>query len=546
MRSFAATLAILSSLLVFVAFLALGFALSSPTTVTITKSYAFTTTVTKTRSLETTVTRIVNVGATHTYTTTFTTTTTVRETKVVSRTTTVTKTVTKTVTIVNAVTKTVTTVPSTNLVYAAINEDVDYLAKFFEELKNVSGAMLKDNILVLYSKGVARYVRFVSSNGSTYDIVTDVYVPKLGTVDRAYFSKNFSVIVLNLSRMASTIPSGSYSVELWSGLRTGRIVLRCSLVLDDRSSVLGGCKTLGDPKYVDCNEINGSTELSDLNSARVCYFDESVLREVRSIVFGNRSFSTLSQLVWSVATWVANNVVYDDEKASKRLPGTYSPLETVELGKGVCRDVAVLTTALLLSFDVQPVYMVSLHDYLHMAAMIEVNNTYVVLDQAMPPSEVGDYLQYVLGVNGSLSNVSVIKVWIVEGEPVLEFVGMYRLEPIDTYPSDEPDNQLVEKIVEIVRSRHSNLVPDPSLENLIRSGSYACYVLRGPRLSTANASPYPLVKLYTPILLDGWANYLANYVEQLLRKYFSNVLASGGRFWIDIEGFELRVVATTS
>ena len=75
------------------------------------------------------------------------------------------------------------------------------------------------------------------------------------------------------------------------------------------------------------------------------------------------------------------------------------PLETLRRRSGVCIDMALLAATALLYANISHVYILVIEPSSgagHAAALAEINNTYFVLDQHLPPIELSDYVEYVL------------------------------------------------------------------------------------------------------------------------------------------------------
>lgn len=112
---------------------------------------------------------------------------------------------------------------------------------------------------------------------------------------------------------------------------------------------------------------------------------------------------------WNALQWIEENIEYDNLKAQLPSPTIITrgkevivqnpdriyqtPIETVEIGKGICGDYAILTTALLMNLNCKP-YLLRLEfdgeETRHLATAIFLDQ-YYVLDQKLPPMDLGSY-----------------------------------------------------------------------------------------------------------------------------------------------------------
>ncbi len=117
---------------------------------------------------------------------------------------------------------------------------------------------------------------------------------------------------------------------------------------------------------------------------------------------------------WNVLAWEGEWITYDWEKAKQPFAKVIvypdgrqevvegqnntiqTPYETIMLRKGICTDYTVLTDALLLAMNYSPVYAmaINLTDLGHATALVEIGGWYFVLDQHLPPMDLGAYYRY--------------------------------------------------------------------------------------------------------------------------------------------------------
>ncbi|MEM0203893.1 MAG: transglutaminase-like domain-containing protein [Archaeoglobaceae archaeon] len=128
---------------------------------------------------------------------------------------------------------------------------------------------------------------------------------------------------------------------------------------------------------------------------------------------------------WKTLEWVQENIRYDHVKASLPPPVItfkgrdvivqtperfyQTPEETVRLGKGICGDIAILTTALMLSNNCKSyVALIDFHgeEVDHLASLVFLDKFYV-LDQNLPPMDLGSYYNKWLREGKRIDNVTI-------------------------------------------------------------------------------------------------------------------------------------------
>ena len=164
-----------------------------------------------------------------------------------------------------------------------------------------------------------------------------------------------------------------------------------------------------------------------------------------------------------------------------------------------------------------------------------------LLDQVLPPIEVGDYIDYVL--LGSKGSVSLIKYWVAGGEVQLEVLNDVELNATDTYPSDALDDEVFYEAVKEFMRKHPNLILDPRLKSLLYAIGSELRLYTPELVGYGGSARYPVTVLYSPVFRRWWVEMLANYFDGLARKYYNSTLVSGGYFWTAISGGVLRFIA---
>ncbi len=119
--------------------------------------------------------------------------------------------------------------------------------------------------------------------------------------------------------------------------------------------------------------------------------------------------NSVQQKVWNVLKWEDKNIKYNWSKATLQptvieyvgsrvkiiRKGIWyqTPEETIEKRSGICGDYAILTAALLIDMNVTPyVAVVNFTSGLsHAAVLVKIDGWFFVLDQHLPPMDLGTY-----------------------------------------------------------------------------------------------------------------------------------------------------------
>ncbi|ADM27500.1 Protein of unknown function DUF553 [Ignisphaera aggregans DSM 17230] len=257
-------------------------------------------------------------------------------------------------------------------------------------------------------------------------------------------------------------------------------------------------------------------------------FNETSMNILRKSVYRDSLPNDTRWIIWNALTWINNNIEYDRAKALSPSTGIYDPLTTMKLGKGICSDYAVLTSAILLSANINPVYILTFNTSigLHAAVGIELNNTLWILDQHLPVIEWDDYKQYVVNIT---SQIYVYRIWYSHGTSSIEFYRMDR-EYIDTYPIDAIDQRAIDIVMDIV-SRETGMRISRELSTVIHIWGASLKL----SLPIIDRDIYvPLDTAYSPIFKEQWSVWLASYIIDLLNKYYLDCIEMHGSFWATI------------
>lgn len=175
----------------------------------------------------------------------------------------------------------------------------------------------------------------------------------------------------------------------------------------------------------------------DLECALNKTLSPSEIEKVSQVV--STSSTSCAEIAWETLKWIQENVRYDQVKASLPLPVItikgrnvevqpaeryyQTPEETVGLGRGICGDIAILTTALMLSKNCKSY--VALIDFRgeetdHLASLVFLDDFYV-LDQILPPMDLGSYYNK----------------WLREGKRIEKVTVYEKGSPIGNFSEDE-------------------------------------------------------------------------------------------------------------
>jgi len=363
---------------------------------------------------------------------------------------------------------------------------------------------------------------------SSTDSSSSIFLNALGVLGRdyvvaryAYVNKTYAKLIFSLSDIENSlrrhnissivkikIPQvGTPSTSTFGKLRyisSGKI---CYIKLQDTPGLMR-CETANFVLFSSEPVEQGYATIYDVVLDK---FNDVTMDFLRRTIYGDSPPSDIRWAVWRALDWVDKNIAYDDEKASTGGIGIYDPITTIRLGRGVCSDYAVLTSAILLSADINPVYILTFNTSIgsHTVAGIELNNTLWILDQHLPVIEWDDYRQYVANIT---SQVYVYKIWYSHGAPSIEFYRMDK-EYLDTYPIDTIDSNIAIELNNIV-SRTLGLKPSARPLTL----GTCIYIYRAlPSLGKPHTS---LDTAYSPIFKEQWVSWLATDIATTMRNTY--------------------------
>jgi len=280
---------------------------------------------------------------------------------------------------------------------------------------------------------------------------------------------------------------------------------------------------------------------------------------------------TLQESAWNVLRWLDENIEYNYSKALLPEPIIWTtngkitrvtaepgveiqtPYETVQKGAGVCRDYAILTTALLLEMGYSPVYVFDIEfensQIGHVATAVKINGEYFLLDQHPPAMDLGTYYRdwsiyrkETLGETLLISNATVYEVRKSGKNVAVREIGILTAEDFkneDHKFSFADLTRISESLKEIFQKNHPNLVPD----NGIKSLDTRTYLPPGYSKGRTWMMEFPhFVDYYNPVFHNEVVEYM--YSSFIIYEEIKNDLSRFNRFWVKVtqEGDSIKVI----
>ncbi|NJD99811.1 hypothetical protein E3E26_08460 [Thermococcus sp. LS1] len=267
----------------------------------------------------------------------------------------------------------------------------------------------------------------------------------------------------------------------------------------------------------------------------------------------------LVQSAWNVLDWEDQWIIYDREKAKEpfakviiypdgrqevvegRNNTIQTPYETIMRGKGICTDYTVLTDALLLAMNYSPVYTmaINLTDLGHAAALVRIEGWFFVIDQHLPPMDLGSYYRYWKRQGSIIINATLYE--IMPGENLAEVKTLGILSGKDflmqDYTMTENDAKALAYGMLNLLAQDFGIGADDSL-SLISEGKLPEGYKAGWMWS---ATFYNLADYYHPIFYEQYVKWLLERMtsDSELVEYFEKSDSA----WIEvgIEGNDLVV-----
>jgi len=277
---------------------------------------------------------------------------------------------------------------------------------------------------------------------------------------------------------------------------------------------------------------------------------------------------TVQESAWNILEWLQNNIEYDNYKASLPAPiiqisenGTIigvtggegteiqTPYETIKKGKGICTDYTILTLALLLEMDYSPVYAFEINfensSTKHTTAAIKIDGEYFLLDQNLPPMDLGTYYnKWALYRKEKLliSNATVYEIQKSGENLTIKIIGIMLAEDFKNKNYDFTSANLAvmaNDLMELFLENYPNLSRDFYISDIDKKVHLP--------YGYANRSTW---KLELPNFLDYYTpTFHTEFVKYFYRRFTENPevvkdLSKFNRLWIRVERDQntLRIV----
>ena len=287
--------------------------------------------------------------------------------------------------------------------------------------------------------------------------------------------------------------------------------------------------------------VCGQGSYYTLGEALRCYLsrpgEASLLRGLAARLRGGG----LAESAWNVLAWEEGHLGYDWGRRDALVGGVSLPVQppsvTVERGRGVCVDYAVLTAGIL-AYMGYPVYVFEMNFtgpggvVGHAAAAVRIGGEYYMLDQRLPPLPLGAYYDYWAyyreGVyeghrleNLRVREARVYRVYVSGGRVEVEEVGVLsasQFRGAARRATGEELEELAGRLALLMRERHPNLVLDSGLG-------------RGPGVLRWEFRFPVLAEAYSPVFADEYVEWL--YGEMTGSARFAGDLVRYRRLWVE-------------
>ncbi len=256
------------------------------------------------------------------------------------------------------------------------------------------------------------------------------------------------------------------------------------------------------------------------------------------------------ETAWRILEWIDENISYDYEKALLPPPvieyrGSdvrvvsggermyQTPLETIMRKKGICGDYAILTAALLLASNCTAyIFNISFagDDENHVTAAVKFD-TYYVLDQHLPPLDLGSYYRKWIKDGKQIDEAVVYSVR--EGARKIEIIRGQEMVKYD-YTVSESDVRTLENMLR--KKFELMLKYDGNLNSKRLPPGYTL-----GKIWTLKAEDY--AEYYTPL----FAEYIADHLYKMLMTDAVKKFASEARAFslrVAVEGDDIIVHLT--
>lgn len=313
-----------------------------------------------------------------------------------------------------------------------------------------------------------------------------------------------------------------------------------------------------------------------------CALTEEELSKISNLA-NQLKGETIQESAWNILEWLDKNIEYDYYKASLPAPIIWkypdgrikevtggegkeiqTPYETVQKGEGICVDYAILTAALLLEMNYEPVYVFDINfensETGHTATAIKINGEYFMLDQHPPVMDLGTYYKYwsvyrqeaqdelllpiISSIPDSLliSNATVYEIKKSGSGVLVEKVETLSAEDFkqrDYKFSFVDINKISEDLKRVFKEHYPNLILDNNIANLDKR-SYLPVGYSDGRIWRMEFPHY--VDFYNPVFHKQFVEYLYTTVTDDSEVKYD--LQRFNRFWVkpEQEGNSLKVI----
>jgi len=280
---------------------------------------------------------------------------------------------------------------------------------------------------------------------------------------------------------------------------------------------------------------------------------------------------TLQESAWDILEWLDENIEYNYSKALLPAPTIWTlngkitsvtaepgveiqtPYETVQKGAGVCKDYAILTTALLLEMGYSPVYVFDINfensQIGHVATAIKINDEYFLLDQHPPAMDLGTYYRdwsiyrkETLGETLLISNVNVYEVRKSGKNVAIKEIDVLTAEDFKSKDHEFSSMDLT-RISEGLKEMFQENYPSLILDSGIKSLDTRTYLPPGYSDGITWRVDFPhFVDYYNPVFQDEFVEYF--YTSLTSYGEIKKDLSKFNRFWIKVaqEGDSIKVI----
>lgn len=283
------------------------------------------------------------------------------------------------------------------------------------------------------------------------------------------------------------------------------------------------------------------------------------LWEIRREVYGNYTPKSAVETILRLIDWALVNLEYGDGvgrkinltkqsymfsntlKVQKYYP-VLAPEEVLRNRRGMCIDLSVFYAVALLSVNVSPVYIIVFDDFDHAVLGVEINNTLYVIEATNPmnpPSELSDYVNYVLGSKMKLEytylydTISVFKLYVSDSHVVyIEYPSLTVLYDVklDEYRDDTLPASLGASIAQAIAQMKGLVVSETVKYNWKTS-----FTLYPGYLQSMSNETHPLTRLYTPVFNEWWIKYYVTIVSNIVDPNTYRYI------WVDVQGDNVNV-----